>query len=200
MDKKIQTILDYARRLTEENLCSENDYIALRIDQKDMYITKGNLTTLTADDVVRESYIDCDNAAAAIFNIYEVNAVIYAHPEKCQAVAKSGKTIVAPLDDMAQIVGYKCKVVPNSVKDIVPAMKGANSILIKDDGALTTGRTLDEAFTCLMVLEKSARVTIAATVIGGCKKIGFLDAKLMRFVYKMKYSKQNQKNKADEEE
>ncbi len=199
MDKKIQTILDYAKRLTEENLVSENDYIALRVDNKDMYITRANLDGITEEGVVREDYTKSDNAAAAIFNIYDVNAIIYAHPEKCRAVAKSGKTIVAPLDDMAQIVGYKCKVVPNSIKEIIPAMKSANSILIKDDGALTSGRTLDEAFTCLRVLEKSARVTIAGTVLGGCRKIGFLDAKLMRFVYKMKYSKQNQKNKASEE-
>lgn len=199
MDNKVKLILDYAKRLTEENLCSDNDYIALRIDDNDMYVTKAPLKELTEEGVAKESYSRVDSVAAVIFNTYDVNAIIYAHPEKCCVVAKSGKTIPAVLDDMAQIVGHKCTVVPNRAHDIVTAMKDANSILIKDDGALTTGRTLDEAFTCLMVLEKSARVFVAGSVLGGCHKVGLIDAKLMRFVYKMKYSKQNQKNKANEE-
>lgn len=199
MDNRIQHILDYAKRLTEENLCQSNDYIAVRINDFDMYITKAPLESLTEENVVKESYVKGTGAAAAIFNTYEVNAIIYSHPDKCCAVARAGRPITASLDDMAQIVGHKCKIAVNRTEDIIMSLKGANSILIKDDGALTTGRTLDEAFTCLRVLEKSARVHIAGTVLGGCRKIGLLDAKLMRFVYKMKYSRQNQKIKAQEE-
>lgn len=199
MDNKIQLILDYAGKLCAEKLCSDNDYIALRIDDNDMYVTKAPLAELTEEGVSRESYVQGTGAAAAIFNTFDVNAIIYAHPEKCCVAARAGRTIPAALDDMAQIVGHKCKVAVNRTENIIMAMKGANSILIKDDGALTTGRTLDEAFTCLLVLEKSARVFIAGSVLGGCRKLGLLDAKLMRLVYKMKYSKQNQKNKAQEE-
>lgn len=199
MDNRIGHILEYAARLKEEKLCGENDYIALRIDDKDMYVTKGALGSLTESDVVRESYKKGVTAAAVIFNTYDVNAIIYSHPEKSCVVAKSGRTIVASLDDMAQIVGYKCKACQNRTDKIIPALKGANSILIKDDGALTTGRTLDEAFTCMMVLEKAARVFVAGSVLGGCKHIGAFDARLMRLVYKLKYSKKNQKNKSQEE-
>ena len=199
MDNRIGHILEYAARLKEEKLCGENDYIALRIDDKDMYVTKGALGSLTESDVVRESYKKGVTAAAVIFNTYDVNAIIYSHPEKSCVVAKSGRTIVASLDDMAQIVGVNCKTSrSDSVSDVLAAMKGRNSCLIAG-GALTTGRTLDEAYTCALVLDKAAHVYICGSAIGGCRIINTLEAKLMRFVYKKKYSKTNQKNISERE-
>jgi len=50
----------------------------------------------------------------------------------------------------------------------------------------------------MTVLEKSAEITVLADRIGGAKPLNSLEAKLMRFVYKKKYSKSEATAKADE--
>lgn len=199
MNNKIKRITECAERLSRENFLAENDYIASRIDDSEMYITKRPLGELTEDGIVAEIYEDGTEIAAAIFDNTDVGAAIYAHPAKCCVVARSGRTVPAILDDMAQIVGYKCRVVKCRPADIISGLRGSSAVLIEGGGALTTGRTLDEAFTCMTVLEKTAGVMVAGSVLGGCSEIGFLDAEIMRFIYKIKYSRQNQKNKAAEE-
>jgi len=63
---------------------------------------------------------------------------------------------------------------------------------------VTMGRNLYEAVVAMTVLEKSAEVTLLAEKIGGAKPIPRWEAKLMRLVYKMKYSKAEEKVKASE--
>ena len=95
---------------------------------------------------------------------------------------------------MAQIVGPTCKTSKNDSASIIKTLKGRNSCLIKEDGCLTSGRTMDEAYTCVLVLDKAAHCYVSSAVIGKNKIINGLEARLMRFVYKVKYSKKNQEN------
>ena len=87
----------------------------------------------------------------------------------------------------------------SAVSKVVKELKGRNSCLIKGDGAVTTGRTLDEAFTCMLVLQKASICYVGGSVLGGCTVINGIEARLMRFVYKKKYSKINTENKKAEE-
>ena len=100
---------------------------------------------------------------------------------------------------MAQIVGPTCRTVAADNRKVVKELKGRNSCLIKGDGAVTTGRTLDEAFTCMLVLQKASICYVGGSVLGGCTVINGIEARLMRFVYKKKYSKINTENKKAEE-
>ena len=50
----------------------------------------------------------------------------------------------------------------------------------------------------MKVLEKSAEITLKAEVLGGSKKINIFEAKLMRLIYKKKYSKAEDEFKASE--
>jgi len=82
--------------------------------------------------------------------------------------------------------------------DVIKTLKGRNACLVKGAGALSLGRTLDEAHTGALVLEKGAKAFMEATVLGGAKKIGLVDGLLMNFVYKKKYSKADQELKMEE--
>ncbi len=200
MEKVIKAIIEYSKKLEREKLIGECDYILYRVDYNKACYAKGDFRALSEEDVKVIDYTTNDLLPAKILRARaDVNVVMSVAPPKVMVAAKARKDVPAVLDDMAQILGVKAKVVDFDDNKILKAFKKANSILIADGGAITTGRTLNEAFTCAMVLEKSATVIIGASVIGKYKKINFLEAKLMRLVYKMKYSKKNQENLLSEE-
>ena len=198
IDKKIAaTICEYAGKAVSERLCGDGDVIAMRT-KSGFVVNAAPFDGLTEDKLVEVNAGDASANAllSALFSTREdINAVMITHPAYVRAVADAKATIPAVVDDMAQIVGTTCKTSKSAeVGDVLKAVKGRNSCLIAGGGALTSGRTMDEAYTCALVLDKAAHVFICGGVIGGCKIINTLEAKLMRFVYKKKYSKTNQQN------
>jgi ribulose-5-phosphate 4-epimerase/fuculose-1-phosphate aldolase len=207
MNKYVEKILEYAKRLAEEGINEDTACISMRAHKGYMYITKLGvaLDGLKEEDVLKiEMASATDKEYILHANIYTsketANAVCHVHPKWVNPVAKAGVTIPTVLDDMAQIVGPKCKTAKNNVDNIVKNLKGHNSTLIKDDGCITTGRSLDEAYTCVLVLDKAAHCFVASAVVGKNVTINLFEAKLMQFVYQKKYSKANQANLQVEEE
>lgn len=200
-NKVVASILEYAKLLSKEKLCKLGDTISVRAGEK-MYTTnpKVELGKATDKDIKVVEYQNGGSISAKVFATrQDVNVVLHTHPNNICVVSNAHISIPAVLDDMAQIVGVNAKISKNNESAILKALKGRNSILICDDGAINTGRTLNEAYAGCLVLEKSAMVFIGGSVLGGCKVINPIEARLMRFVYKTKYSKKNQENLAREE-
>lgn len=201
IDAKIsKTITDYAAKIVAEGMNGKGDLIAMR--GKDGFVAGEAgvaLDELTADKLI-ELPLDCnDEQYATIARLFrdreDVNAVCYTHAPFVCAVAAAKATVPAVLDDMTQIVGLTCKTCKSAnTEAVVKAMKGRNSCLIPDGGALTVGRTMDEAYTCALVLDKASHAYVCGSVIGGNKLINPIEGKLMNFIYKKKYSKVNQEN------
>lgn len=195
MNEKLKaSVLQYFDRLREYGLHGEGDSVSVR--------TEGGM--LFVDNSREVKFVKAGEAkgeAALHEGVYaqtDAAAVVHAHPDYVSAVAKAGVTIPAVIDDMAQIVGPTCRTVEG--KDAAAKeLKKRNSCLMKGDGAVTTGRTLNEAFTCMIVLQKAAICFVSASVLGGNVVINGLEARLMRFVYKKKYSKINTENNMERE-
>ena len=190
MNEKLKaSVLQYFDRLREYGLHGEGDSVSVR--------TEGGM--LFVDNSREVKFVKAGEAkgeAALHEGVYaqtDAAAVVHAHPDYVSAVAKAGVTIPAVIDDMAQIVGPTCRTVEGK-EAAAKELKKRNSCLMKGDGAVTTGRTLNEAFTCMMVLQKAAICFVSASVLGGNVVINGLEARLMRFVYKKKYSKINTEN------
>lgn len=208
MNKYIEIILQYAKDLAEEGVCGKDAVISVKAKNGQMYITKKgtDFANITAADVVEEdigqSSADKEGYLhASIYSQHEdVGAICHCHPAWVEPISTVGATIPALSDDLAQIVGKDCKTVANDTNAIVKGLKKRNSCLIKDNGCVTTGRTLDEAFTCTLVLDKAAhcfissRIFVKSNLIKKPVVLSTFDAVLMRFVYKKKYSKKNQEN------
>ncbi len=195
MNEKLKaSVLQYFDRLREYGLHGEGDSVSVR--------TEGGM--LFVDNSREVKFVKAGEAkgeAALHEGIYaqtDAAAVVHAHPDYVSAVAKAGVTIPAVIDDMAQIVGPTCRTVEGK-EAAAKELKKRNSCLMKGDGAVTTGRTLNEAFTCMMVLQKAAICFVSASVLGGNVVINGLEARLMRFVYKKKYSKINTENNIERE-
>ncbi len=199
----MNVITEYAKKIAEENLCGGGDVISMKKGGKIYATRKGvDFSTITDDDVIEVN--DENKKDYELFlSIYgmkaDVNAICAVHPKWVSAVSEKGCPIPAVLDDMAQIVGPTCKIAKNE-KEVLKVLKGRNSCLLKGDGCVTTGRTMDEAHTCVLVLDKASRCFVAGSVLGGNKIIPFAEAKLMQIIYKKKYSKVNQQNLHEREE
>ena len=143
----------------------------------------------------------------------EMKAIVYSQTPACQQCLKENKTFNAMLDDMAQIFGPEACIVDGSQentgrgREIFKALRENVGCMVRvgfdKDGngkgyTVTMGRNLYEAVVATTVLEKSAEVFLLTEKIGGGKPIHKLEAKLMRLVYKKKYSKAEEKVKASE--
>ncbi|MDP3446924.1 MAG: class II aldolase/adducin family protein [Eubacteriales bacterium] len=107
-------------------------------------------------------------------------------------IAQSLRALTAELDDMAQIVGLTARVANAlSPKEIARCLRARNSCFVKGAGMLITGRSVSEAVTGAILLEKAAMTHILAKKIGGAKRVPLFSAALMHFIYQKKYSKIN---------
>lgn len=97
------------------------------------------------------------------------------------------------VDDFAQIVGTKMKKVKNDEKAIANALKKADAVFVEGYGAVCKGADKDDAEAVSMIVEKNCRAFMMASLHGKVKPINAMESRLMRTVYKMKYSKQKYK-------
>lgn len=204
MDKSVQLILEYARELAKQNVVGKGDCISVKSDEY-MYVSDKEvaLDALAEKDVLKIKLSEAEGEYAlhaALYNQKEdVLAVCHCHPKWVKPIADCEVDIPAVTDDMTQIVGRNCKTSKNDVDSIVQNLSKRNSTLIKGDGCVTTGRTLNEAYTCVLVLDKAAHCFVASAVLKKNVLINDFEAVLMNTIYKMKYSKKNQENLQNEE-
>ena len=182
----------------------------LLLDTSDgVYGTKkgANLGALKERDVVKMSDAHFATSRSGM------HARVISQTPYCQRCLREGKTFRAVLDDMAQIVGPEAVIVnttgskKSASLQMAKAVQKATGFFVQDrvrDGqpagyTLTIGRNLYEAVVAMTVLEKSAEIALKAGVLGGGKPIPKIEARLMREVYKKKYSKAETEAKAVEE-
>ncbi len=107
-------------------------------------------------------------------------------PKYAMAVLKKGRGFRPFLDDTAQILGTRIRIVDEH--DVKKALKHQAAVLVREGYAASFGRSEREAKVAMEVLEKACFIYLAGEVLGGVKKLPPLEAKLMRSVYLKKYS------------
>lgn len=132
----------------------------------------------------------------------EINGIIHTHPQNGCTVAAAQKEIPPILDDMAQLIGPTLRVAPHAypgtdemVGGVLEAINGRNACLLANHGAVCVGRTLDEAFTVTLILEKTCRSYIDSFAIGGAIAFTADEARDLHKMYMETYSVQDQKEK-----
>lgn len=204
MDKTTALLLAYAQELSKQNVVGKGDCISVRSGAY-LVATDKDVppASLTENDILRIKLCDAQGEYALHAQIYaakkEVFAVCHCHPSWIEPITRIGAAIPAVTDDMTQIIGRNCKTCKNDPKTIVRHLRRRNSTLVAGDGCVTTGRTLNEAYTCVLVLDKAAHCFVASAVLQKNVLIRFSEAVLMNAVYKMKYSRKNQENLQNEE-
>lgn len=205
-NKKVEELLHYCKQLEGEGLAALGDCLSIRSGEG-MFATDPakQVGQQTEDDVNKYSFSHMPAAPMLALHreLYlarpDVKAIITNHAPYCVAVAARVRRLPAVLDDMAQIIGPFATVASSyAPQNIIRVMGKTDACLVKNGGAVAVGRTPDEAYTGSLVLEKGAKAYIEGEVLGGAIKIPYLEALLMRLVYKKKYSKADQKAKQEE--
>lgn len=203
----VANISKYAGMLSREGF-TECGYIAVKAEEG-IYITNAYsvFENITAEDityVTDKSVNDLDGnfkaaasiLIAAIRNQKDVEAAAIVDSKSIVEFSKKGITLPPVLDDMAQIDGISVKCASKcSAAEVSLAIAGLrNACFIPEAGAVVTGRTLDEVYTAALVLDKASNCYLLAEKKGGVKPHSLLNAVLEHVVYKLKYSKKNQKD------
>lgn len=148
-----------------------------------------------------DSSVDYPETAELHAMIYkkrkDVNAITHSKEKATLELSKTGLTIKPFLDDFAQIVGVSLKNAEyntnnrlRSAKKIVRKMKHRDAVMIKHNGAVCVGSSMEEANAVKLVAEKGCKSFVGATAYGTDDKyINPLECTLMRIIYKTKYSK-----------
>ena len=110
----------------------------------------------------------------------DVQAVVHAHPPTATAFAVAGEEIPDNLlPELIFVVGpvplvpYGTPGTPELGDRVVPYLKGHDALLLANHGAVTMGKTLDEAWIRMESLEHCARIILAARLIGQPKPLRF---------------------------
>lgn len=212
-----QQVCDAGKKLLERGLVEGTwGNCSLRINDQLMAITPSGrrYEDLTSDDIVIMDYTTLEvmgdikpssekRLHARIYQTRrEINAVIHTHQPHASTVAAARRELPPILDDQAQILGptVRCAdyALPNTKKIVsttVRALKGRYAAFMANHGAVTLGRTLEEAVTAALVLEKACKAFIEAEFIGGAKPIHPIEAWMMHKVYLFLYSRKKDNNR-----
>ena len=110
----------------------------------------------------------------------DVQAVVHAHPPTATGFAVAGEAIPANLlPELIFVVGpvplvpFGMPGTPELGDRIVPYLSDRRNkaLLLANHGAVTMGRTLDEAWICMESLEHAARIILAARAVGEPKPL-----------------------------
>jgi L-fuculose-phosphate aldolase len=103
----------------------------------------------------------------------DVQAVVHAHPPAATGFAVAGEEIPGNLlpelifvVGRAPLVPYGTPGTPELGDRVVPFLRGHDALLLANHGAVTMGRTLDEAWIRMESLEHAARIIAAARAVG----------------------------------
>jgi ribulose-5-phosphate 4-epimerase/fuculose-1-phosphate aldolase len=103
----------------------------------------------------------------------DVEAVVHAHPPIATGFAVAGEAIPGNLwPELIFVVGpvplvpFGRSGTPELGDRVVPYLEGNNALLLANHGAVTMGRTLDEAWIRMESLEHCAKIIVAARSIG----------------------------------
>lgn len=127
----------------------------------------------------------------------DVNFISHSKDPYTVACSKIGKTMRPLIDDFAQIVGVTVKSAkydPNNSlatsKKVVKKLKGRNAVLLENNGALCVAGSEYDAGAIEFITNKGAKIQISAQMFEKVEPINPLETRIMRLVYKLKYSKQ----------
>ena len=190
-----QTFLEIAAQLCREGLLSADRAVKAAIRAEDGAVYAAELGGTGASELtMQECRIeDAGEPFLQAFSIKpQAKALLLLAGTYAFAAANALDSLTAELDDMAQIVGLTARVAASlEAREIARCLKNRNSCFVRGHGMLITGRSVGEAITGAILLEKAAMTHLLAKRIGGARRVPLFSAALMHTIYQKKYSKIN---------
>ena len=183
-----------ADQLKMAGLASGEITAALRGEENEYFLALIQYKAGTYEAAITPGVLDdsADPFAAAFLAKPDAQVILLLAGEYALQAANTLRALTAELDDMAQIVGLTARVARSLTSaEVKRCLHRRNSCFVRGLGMLITGRSLTEAVTGAILLEKAAMTHLLAQKIGGAKRVPFFSAALMHWIYQKKYSKIN---------
>lgn len=183
-----QEIAKAGRRLWQDGLVAHTDgNISVRLDDEWVLITpsgvnKGALKPYQILKVrLQDASVDGEGKPSvetplhlAIYRIRpDINAVVHAHPPYATAFAAAGMALTEPVFPEMIVRFGEIPLVPYATPGtdrlaelVAEAMRDHDAVLLQNHGAITVGRTLEEACGLMEALEWTAKGLWLAKAIG----------------------------------
>lgn len=117
----------------------------------------------------------------------DVMAVVHTHSVYASAMACARQAIPAAVEDLVQIVGGAVAVTAYALpgsdalgREAAHALRDRDGALLANHGAVGVGPNLNHALKVCSIMEKAARITIAARAVGGVVELEQADIDGMR--------------------
>lgn len=124
----------------------------------------------------------------------DINAIVHTHSDYCTAFAIARKEIPAAAEDLIQIVGGNVRVaeyaLPGTIdlaKNTVKALSERNAVLMANHGLVAAAKDMKEALKIAYIVEKSAKATVMAHLLGGVVELKHEYQTAMREFYLYDY-------------
>ena len=211
MSEVYEVISKYGKMMTGQGYPVGDDAMIIIETAEGVFTTKpgADLGNLKEEDIEKKYMKELPVPRA------DMKALVYSQTPYLTKCLREAKPFPAALDDMAQVFGPACYVIDarpsKNPKVVGKAMKKAlkhnmGCMVLKGADAkgkgmgytLTMGRNLYEAVVAMQVLEKNAEIFCHAEKLGGVAPLSKMEARLMRAVYKSKYSKAEAEVKTSE--
>ena len=205
-----QAVIEYAHRMTEKGLIAGTwGNISVRIPGEDMIaITPSgrDYMTLVPSDIaivnMKGEWVDGNYKPSSELPLHlavyrarqDVGALIHTHSIYASACAAARRSIPAIREDVAMMNGGDIEVAEYAANgstelaaNTVRALGEHQSVLLANHGMLGCGSNLKEAMTMCELVEKTARIFIAAQSLGGAVELDRDDVMRMRNQYLQHY-------------
>ncbi|HPC38217.1 MAG TPA: class II aldolase/adducin family protein [Exilispira sp.] len=124
----------------------------------------------------------------------DIKAIIHTHSIYASLFAVTGKSLPPILEEIAQICGPKIKCAKYAiagsdelVKNTIEVLQESNAAFLANHGAIACGRTLKEALTCALILEKGCKIFYKSKNIGKIRILPEKEAIKLYNFYREKY-------------
>ncbi len=205
-----QAVIEYAHRMTEKGLIAGTwGNISVRIPNTEtIAITPSgrDYMTLIPNDIaivnMNGEWIDGNYKPSSELPLHlavyrarqDVGALIHTHSIYASACAAARRSIPAIIEDVAMMNGGDIEVAEYAANgsaeladNTVHALGEHQSVLLANHGMLGCGKNLKEAMTMCELVEKTARIFIAAQFLGGAVELDRDDVARMRNQYLQYY-------------
>lgn len=129
----------------------------------------------------------------------DVGAIIHTHSLYASIFASTHKELKPMLEEIAQICGPEIKCAKYAiagsnqlVKNCLEVLNDSNAAFLANHGAIACGRTLKEALTCAIILEKGCEIYYKSKKVGKIKFLKMKESKLLYKFYREKYQSKPQ--------
>ncbi len=139
------------------------------------------------NDVLKDYCTKTSDFPALDFELNVGKNIMINNSKEVLAMSYLKKPLRPLVDDFAQIVGVKMQSVEYDLKQIEKALNKADAVFVKGYGAVCSG---PDSEAVSMIVEKNCAAFLGAALHKKIKYINPLESKLMRTIYKTKYSKQ----------